>query len=115
MKVLVIVNEAPWGGSLGLTALRVARALQAAGEELAAVFFREEGVYHASAGRAADGGTPDLCREWRALARDHGVAMLLCSSASQRRLARAPGAPFREAGLAEVMELMASCDRVVTF
>jgi sulfur relay (sulfurtransferase) complex TusBCD TusD component (DsrE family) len=44
-----------------------------------------------------------------------GVPLLLCSAASQRRLERAPETGFREAGLAEILDLMNSCDRVVTF
>lgn len=115
MKILVIVNESPWGGSLGLTALRMVRTLLGAGEEITAVFFREEGVYQALPGRAVDSGTPCLATAWRTLAREDGVPMLLCSSAAQRRLQNPPAGPFREAGLAEVMELLNSSDRVVTF
>ena len=114
MKILVIVNESPWGSSLGLTALRLARALTAGGQSLAAVYFREEGVYHALAG-AADAGTPLLRDAWLALSRDCAVPLLLCSSAVARRLETAPCDGFRTAGLAEVLELMAGCDRQVSF
>ena len=86
MKILVIVNESPWGGSLGVTALRLACALTEAGEELSAVFFREDGVYHALPGRAADSGTPCLAGAWLTLAQEHAVPLLLCSSDAQRRL-----------------------------
>lgn len=114
MNVLVIVNAAPWSGSLGLTAQRLVRALLGAGARVPAVFFREDGVYQSLAGRATDAGTPALDAEWRRLAREHGCELLLCSSASQRRLPAAPEG-FREAGLAEVLERAAACDRVVTF
>ena len=115
MKILIIVNESPWGGSLGVTALRLVRALVAGGEHIVAVFFREDGVYHALPGRAVDKGTPSLCDAWHTLAGQSGIPLLLCSSAAQRRLEKAPEGGFREAGLAEVMEFMASCDRLVTF
>lgn len=115
MKVLVIVNASPWGGSLPVTALRVVRALVADGMCLAAVFFREEGVYHAVPGRVTDSGTPDLNESWAELARSAKFPLLLCSSAAQRRLEGTPGNRFREAGLAEVVELMGEVDRVVTF
>jgi sulfur relay (sulfurtransferase) complex TusBCD TusD component (DsrE family) len=114
VKILVIVNESPWGGSLGLTALRLTRALVASGQCLAAVYFREEGIYHALPG-AADAGTPDLRDAWLDLSRDHDVPMLLCSSAVARRLEVPLKGGFRTAGLAEVLELMAACDRLLSF
>ena len=98
-----------------VTALRLTRSLVADGMRLAAVFFREEGVYHALAGRVTDSGTPDLNDSWLELARTGGFPLLLCSSAAQRRLEVAPGNGFREAGLAEIVEMMGSVDRVVTF
>ncbi|HET6591817.1 MAG TPA: DsrE family protein [Xanthomonadales bacterium] len=115
MKILVIVNVSPWGGSLAVTALRLVRAMLGRGHEIAAVYFREEGAYHALAGRAGDSGTPVLRDAWLDLYREHGVPLLLCSSAAQRRLEQAPGDGFREAGLAEVLEMMQDSDRLVTF
>ena len=114
MKILVIVNESPWGGSLAVTALRLTRAMFDQGLGVAAIYFRHDGVYQALAGRANDAGTPCLREAWLGLSRDRGVPLLLCSSAAQRRL-ETPAAGFREAGLAEVLELMCSCDRVVSF
>ena len=89
--------------------------MAAGGLEVAAVFFREEGVYQAVRGRAVDGGTPGLQEGWLALQREQGIPLLLCSSAAQRRLAEPPVDGFRETGLAEVLELTLTCDRVVTF
>jgi len=85
------------------------------GLEVAAVFFREEGVYQAVPGRADDGGTPGLHAAWLALQRERGTPLLLCSSAAQRRLTEPPAGGFRETGLAEILELTLGCDRVVTF
>ena len=115
MKILIIVNESPWGSSLGVTALRLTRAMAARDEQISAVFFREDGVYHALPGRAVDNGTPGLADAWQMLAGQGGFPLLLCSSAAQRRFRQAPEGTFREAGLAEMMELMAGSDRVVTF
>lgn len=123
MRVLVIVNSSPWGGSLGVTGLRLVRAMLQQGPaeqgvgglSVAAVFFREEGVYQAVAGRAGDRGTPALRDAWLELARQHGVPLLLCSAAAQRRLGSCPPGGFREAGLAEVLDLMTGCDRTVNF
>ncbi len=115
MKVLVIVNASPWGGTLAASALRVARALSAAGQGIDAVFFRGDGVYNASPGRGGDADTPALAGAWADLAGRDGFPLLLCSSAALRRLDSAPATGFREAGLAEVLERMAACDRVVSF
>lgn len=114
MKVLIIVNESPWGSTLSATALRMVRALLDGGAEVEAVFFRGDGVYNALSGRACDAGTPDLADTWAAMADSRGIPMLLCSSAASRRLDSAPGPGFREAGLSEVLERMAACDRVVS-
>jgi len=131
VKVLVIVSSSPWGGSLGVTALRLVRAMLRDGQSdglrdgsrdglpnglrVAAVYFREEGVYQALPGRAADAGTPVLRDAWLELMHQDGVPLLLCSSAAQRRLDACPEGGFREAGRAEVLELMQACDRVVVF
>ena len=115
MKVLVIVNDSPWGATLPAVALRLVRAMQADGAEIDAVFFRGDGVYTALSGRAADAGTPDLAAEWTALAGSSRFPLLLCSSSAMRRLDSVPAGGFRETGLADMLERMAGCDRVVAF
>ena len=111
VKILVIVNESPWGSTLPAAALRFCRAVLDGGHEIEAVFFRGDGVYNAVPGRDSESTTPDLAVSWAGLA----APLLVCSSAAARRLDRAPGGGFREAGLAEVLERMDDCDRVVTF
>lgn len=115
MKVLVIVNESPWGSTLPVTALRLVKSLLSGNADVDSIFFRGDGVYNALQGRACDSGTPDLAAEWLALSSSCGCSLLLCSSAASRRLDCAPREGFREAGLAEVMERVLSCDRVVAF
>jgi tRNA 2-thiouridine synthesizing protein D len=115
VKFLIIVNESPWGSSLAVTAFRLVRALLAGNAEIAAVFFRRDGVYHAQPGRVVDSGTPGLSDEWQSLAGPAGFPLLVCSSAAQRRMQEAPDGAYREAGLAELIAIMASSDRVVTF
>lgn len=115
MKLLMIVNESPWGSVLALTAYRLAEAaMQVAGNECA-VFFREDGVYNAVPGQVTDAGTQDLARCWAGLAQAHGTRLLLCRSSSQRRLMACPAGPFQESGLAEMFGLMLTFDRVLTF
>jgi tRNA 2-thiouridine synthesizing protein D len=114
VKVLVIVNDSPWGATLPATALRLARSILRGGHEIEAVFFRGDGVYNALRGRASETSTPNLADDWTALAGDAGIALLLCSSAASRRLDNAPGDGFITAGLADVLERMAACDRVLS-
>ena len=115
MKVVVIVNESPWGSTLPVTALRLVRTLLLSEVEVDSIYFRGDGVYNALQGRACDAGTPDLAAEWTTLSSSSCFPLLLCSSAVSRRLDSSPGDGFREAGLAEVMERLLSCDRVLAF
>lgn len=113
MKVLVIVNESPWGGTLAATALRLVRSLLDGDHSIDAVFFRGDGVYNLLAGQGE--AASDLAGEWDSLSAAAGFPLLLCSSATARRLDREPVGRFRQAGLAEVLERMSGCDRLVTF
>lgn len=119
MDILVIVNASPWGTSLPGAAYRFVTAALDLEQRVPAVFFHDDGVYNAVAGRMADDGLPAPQAQWAALARDNGIDLLLCSAAAARRMPEALAAdlekPFREAGLAEMLELMDGCDRVVTF
>ena len=112
MKFLVIVNEAPWAGSLGLTAHSLTRSLLIKGQQVSAVFFREEGVYHAQEGRAGEG--QPLHQQWLELGKQYSVPLLLCSSDAQRRFSSADHEGFQEAGLATVLAMLEDCDRVLT-
>ena len=83
MKILVIVNESPWGSTLAATALRLARSALAAEHSIDAVFFRGDGVYNLLAGQGEDAN--DLATQWNELASAEDFPLLLCSSASARR------------------------------
>ena len=114
-----MVNGSPWGSTLANTALRCAQAVLAGGHTVLAVFFQGEGVYNALSGGQADPGALDLARAWSQTAHAASCPLLLCSSASARRL---PGSvqaglsePFRLAGLGELLVLMERADRVVSF
>lgn len=97
-----------------MTALRLARAVLARKHRLDAVFFRGEGVYNALTGTEADPNTPELARSWSRIAEDAGTELMVCQSSARRRLNTPPEAPFRDAGLAEFIDRVERCDRVVT-
>jgi tRNA 2-thiouridine synthesizing protein D len=116
VNCLIIVNESPWQTGLALNALRFARAAAAAGLQVSAVFFREDGVYQALPSTEADSGTPELAKSWQGFAEQSGARLLLCSASSQRRLPKGSnGQAFQQTGLAEMLELMQQSDRVVSF
>lgn len=116
MKCLVIVNESPWQTGLATCALRFVQAAEAVGLHISAVFFREDGVYHALGGTMADAGTPELTLCWRELAARTGTRLLLCSASCARRLPAAASTPeFSQTGLADMLELMQEADQLVTF
>ncbi len=116
MKCLVIVNESPWQTGMSVCALRFVLAAEAAGLQVVAVFFREDGVYHALGGTTADAGTPELTSAWQQFASRSGARLLLCSASCQRRLPPASAAAgFRPTGLADMLEWMLQSDRLVAF
>jgi sulfur relay protein TusD/DsrE len=115
VKFLILVNESPWGSGLSLSACRFITALIDSGSQVSAVFFREDGVYNALQGKVCDAGTPELLVKWEAFSDNYGTRLLLCSSSVQRRINEPASPPFEIAGLAEMLELMASSDRVVSF
>ena len=115
MRILVTVNAGPWRGTRALTAWRFARSAAAAGHRVFTVFFFEDGVFNALDGRECDAGTPRLARAWAEFSGEKDCELLLCSAAAQRRLPESPPEPWREAGLAEFVDALQSCDRVVGF
>lgn len=115
LNIVVVINESPWGSTLTATALRVARGCADAGHCLIAVFFREDGVYNCIRGTATDEGLEDHAGSWVKLNRDHQSMLMVCKSSAARRLSEPLLPPFREAGLVELVDLIADCDRVITF
>jgi len=116
MVFSLIVLNAPWQGQAAQSAYRFAEAVLAGGHELRQVFFYGDGAQALSAGsrRAAD--QPDLDGAWRALAARHGVSILACTTAAERRGATASGAGAAQPGtLGQLLLAMADSDRVLTF
>ena len=118
VKILLIVNESPWGSTLANLAMRFLEAAQEENMQVTGVFFLGDGVYNALPAEATDAGTRDLCEGWQEMAEKNDIDLMLCSAATARRLPRDATLlplPFREAGLVEMISIMAACDRVVSF
>ena len=114
MVFSLIVMNAPWQGQAAQSAHRFAEAALAAGHELRQVFFYGDGAQALAAGpRAAD--QPDLDRAWRELGERHGVAILACVTAAERRGVVGGGGAANAGTLGQLMLALGECDRVVTF
>ena len=115
MVFSLIVMNAPWQGQAAQTAYRFARAALAAGHELRQVFFYGDGAQALVAGaKGAD--QPDLDRAWRELGEAHGVAILACITAAERRGVGAGSRGAANPGtLGQLMLALGESDRVLTF
>ena len=119
MVFSLIVLNALSQGQAAQSAYRFAEAVLAAGHELRQVFFYGDGAGALRPGvGAAD--RPDLGLAWRDLAARHGVSILACTAAAERRgidLAAADARPgaARPGTLGQLMLALADSDRVLTF
>ncbi|AOS98048.1 Putative sulfurtransferase DsrE [Microbulbifer aggregans] len=124
----LVVYSAPHASESAATALRFARAVVDAGHQLYRVFFYADGVHNGSALAAPPQDEKDLLTPWQELKQEHGVDLVVCIAAAQRRgvlsdseaerLER-PAANladgFEMGGLGQLADATAHSDRVVTF
>lgn len=106
-------------------ALAFAEAALAQGHRLTSVFFYGEAVRAANALIPAVGDEPHIGHQWRDFAKAQGLELAVCVAAAERRgildeeqaqahdLACAMAAPFRQAGLGELVTASAQSDRTV--
>lgn len=128
MKYAVQVNASPYAGNAGMHAYRFIQAALGAGHEIARVFFYKEGVYHAFRYASPPDDEIQFVGNWSLLAERHGLDLVVCISAAQRRgllcadeAGRrgkhdddlAPG--FRIAGLGQWLEASLLADRCLVF
>jgi len=128
MKFAVQVNASPYQREACNSALHFARAVIARGHTLIRVFFYHDGVHVATRLATLPQDERDLTAGWQRLAREHGVDLVVCVAAAQRRGIvdaaertrhgkdadnLAPG--FRIAGLGQLIEAACAADRFVVF
>jgi len=115
MKYAIQVNAGPFCSQAAHTAYQFIKAALDKDHEIVRVFFYHDGVYN--------GLQPDLSSEdknsvppWSDLADRHGIDLVLCVSAAQRRGMPTSGADgFRGGGLGQWMEACLKADRVLVF
>ena len=128
MKFAILVSAGPYQQQGGDSALQFARAVIGQGHSLSRVFFYHDGVNTATRLATQPQDDRDLNEGWCALAAAHGIDLVVCVAAAQRRgivdadererhgkdvdnLAQG----FRIAGLGQLIEAMVDADRLVQF
>lgn len=128
MKLSVVLNEGPYQHQAADTAYHFTRAALAKGHEIYRVFFYHDGVNNGTRLTTPPQDDRDIVSRWSALAEEHGLDLVVCIAAAQRRgivdaseqkrhgkdaSNLAPG--FRISGLGQLIEAGIESDRVVVF
>ncbi len=128
MKFAVVVNEGPYQHQAADTAFNFSRAVLERGHQIDRVFFYHDGVNAATRLAVPPQDDRDITRKWSQLADEHGLDLVVCVAAAQRRGIIdaderrrhgkdadniAPG--FRISGLGQLIETAIDADRVVVF
>lgn len=128
MKFTILVNEGPYQHQSSDSALRFAQAALEKGHEIFRVFFYHDGVNNGTRLSVPPQDDRNLPREWSGLAEQHGLDLVICIAAAQRRGIMdadeakrqgldadniAPG--FRISGLGQLIEGGIQAERLVVF
>ncbi len=128
MKFGVLVSEGPYTHEAVDSAYNFVKAALAAGHEVPRVFFYHDGVNVATRLSVPPQDERNIQENWTALAKEHGVDLVVCIAAAQRRgildenEAKRQGKDadnlaegFRISGLGQLIEMGIQTDRLVTF
>lgn len=130
MKFAVVVNEGPYTHQASDTAYQFTKAALAKGHEVFRVFFYHDGVNNATRLTVPPQDERNVQKNWSELGEKHGLDMVVCIAAAQRRgildeneakrHAKGDGAAniapgFRISGLGQLIEAGIEADRLVVF
>ena len=128
MKYTLMVNEGPYQHQSSDTAYQFAKAALANGHEIFRVFFYHDGVNNGSRLSVPPKDDRLVQKQWSELALQHGIDMVICIAAAQRRGLMdaseakrqgldadniAPG--FRISGLGQLIEGSIESNRTIVF
>lgn len=85
MKFAIQINSAPWRSGACETGYQFSRAALALGHEVIQVFFYFDGAYNGLRWMSMEEDEGPATRRWTELAQVHGVDLVICISAAQRR------------------------------
>ena len=128
MKFGILVNEGPYTHQASDTAYQFTKAALEAGHEIYRVFFYHDGVNNGTRMTTPPQDDRHIVNRWSELGEKHGLDMVLCVAAAQRRGIVDPDeakrngkdgdniAPgFRISGLGQLIEAGIQSDRLVSF
>ena len=117
MKFGILVNEGPYNHQAADTAYQFAKAAIDKGHEIHRVFFYHDGVNNASKLTEPPQDDRNIVNRWSKLAEEHGVDLVVCVAAAQRRgiTDGVLGDNFRISGLGQLVDSGIKADRLVTF
>ena len=128
MKIGVVVSEGPYTHVAADTADNFVKAALAKGHEVPRVFFYHDGVNVSTRLSVPPQDERNIQQNWTALAKDHGIDLVVCIAAAQRRglldenEAKRQGKDgdniaegFRISGLGQLIEMGIQTDRTVMF
>ncbi len=128
MKFGIVVNEGPYTHQAADSAYNFAKAALDKGHEIFRIFFYHDGVNNGTRLTTPPQDDRNIVARWSELAEKHGLDLVVCVAAAQRRGIAdedeakrngkdanniAPG--FRISGLGQLIEAGIQCDRLVTF
>lgn len=125
---LIMVHNSNYASQSARSALKYAEAVIAKGHELKAIFFYQDGVYHANTLSIVPTDELNTQQGFKQLNSEHNIPLLLCVTAAEKRgIIDAQQAAqeslehhtvdnaFTVAGLAEMAAMAAQTDRMVQF
>lgn len=128
MKIGVVISEGPYTHEAADTAYNFVKAALAAGHEVPRVFFYHDGVNVSTRLSVPPQDERHIQNNWTELAREHGIDLVVCIAAAQRRgildrnEAERQGKDtdniaegFRISGLGQLIEMGIQTDRLVMF
>jgi tRNA 2-thiouridine synthesizing protein D len=128
MKLAVMVNEGPYQHQSSDSAYQFTKAALDNGHEIIRVFFYHDGVNNGTRYGVPPQDDRNITQLWSALAKKHGLDLVVCVAAAQRRgildadEARRHGKSgdnisegFRISGLGQLIEAGIQSDRLVVF
>ncbi len=128
MKLAIQINEGPYQHEASDTAYQFVKAALAKGHEIFRVFFYHDGVNNGTRLTTPPQDDRNVVARWSELAEQHGIDLVVCVAAAQRRGIAdadeakrngkdtdniAPG--FRISGLGQLIEAGIQSDRLVVF
>ena len=128
MKFGVVISEGPYTHQAADTAYHFVRAALAKGHEVPRVFFYHDGVNVGTRLSIPPQDERNIQKNWTALGQEHGIDLVICIAAAQRRGlldeneasrqgkdANNIAEGFRISGLGQLIEMGIQTDRLMTF